>query len=92
MNVTLSPDIEAMIQRKIELGLYDDAGEVVREALTLLAERDRLAVLRAELEVGFAQLARGEGVIWTPEVMERLEREADEDERLGMPIPDAVKP
>ena len=92
MNVTLDPDLETMIRRKIELGLYDDAGEVVREALTLLEERDRLAVLRAELEVGFEQLARGEGEIWTPDVMKRLEQEADEDERLGKPIPDAVKP
>jgi antitoxin ParD1/3/4 len=92
MNLTLAPDLEAIIQRKIDLGLYDDASAVVREALALLEERDRLAVLRAEVVAGFEELRHGEGVVWTPDVMERLIEEATEDARLGKPVPDVVRP
>lgn len=52
MNVTLTPELEAMVQEKVERGDYPDAGEVVREALLLLEERDRLRRLKAALAIG----------------------------------------
>lgn len=42
MNVNLTPALEALVQRKVESGLYNNQSEVVREALRLLEERDRL--------------------------------------------------
>lgn len=55
-----------------------------------MAGRERqLDNLRAKLQIGFDQLDRGEGVEWTPELMERLSREADEMHRRGeRPSPD----
>lgn len=59
MNVSLTPELEKTIGRKVEEGLYGSASEVVREALRLLIERDemratRLESLRQEIAVGLA--------------------------------------
>ena len=48
MNVFLTPQLEALVQRKVESGLYGSASEVMREALRLLEERDRLRSMRLE--------------------------------------------
>ena len=62
MNVSLTPELERLVIDKVESGLYQTASEVVREALRLLKERDQARVhLRADVQAGFDQLARGEG-------------------------------
>ena len=40
MNVSLTPELERYIRRKVESGLYSNASEVVREALRLLVGRE----------------------------------------------------
>lgn len=65
MNVSLTPKLDELVQAKVASGLYNSASEVIREALRLLDERDRLreariGELRAELAVGFEQLERGQ--------------------------------
>jgi antitoxin ParD1/3/4 len=67
MNVSLTPQLEDLVKRKVDSGLYNSSSEVVREALRLLEERDRLqemrlAELRQEIQIGLDQLDRGEGV------------------------------
>ena len=57
MNVSLTPQLEEMVKRKVESGLYSSASEVMREALRLLEEHDRLRTmrtqeLRAEIQKG----------------------------------------
>ncbi len=88
MNVSLTPQLEELVRRKVESGLYNNASEVVREALRLMEERDRLSRLRAAIAAGDEQLARGEVVDWTPDFLERLKREAAEEDRQGLPIGD----
>ena len=62
MNVSLTPELERLVNEKVESGLYQTASEVVREALRLLKERDQTRErLRADVQAGFDQLARGEG-------------------------------
>lgn len=91
--LALSPQLEALIREKIASGRYRDPAEVIGEALRLLDERDRrLDWLRAEVAVGLEQIERGEEAEFTPELVERLRREADENARLGKPVKDAVKP
>ena len=92
MNVNLTPQLEAMVRRKVESGLYNNASEVVREALRLMEERDSLQRLRAALAIGQEQLDRGEGREYTPELMEEIKRQATENARLGKPIPDEITP
>jgi antitoxin ParD1/3/4 len=64
MNVSLTPELEKLVQKKVESGLYNNASEVVREALRLLKEteelrRARLRRLRAALAKGEADVAAG---------------------------------
>jgi len=48
MNVSLTPQLEELVKRKVESGLYGSASEVMREALRLLDEHDRLRQMRLE--------------------------------------------
>ena len=48
MNISLTPQLEEMVKRKVDSGLYVSASEVLREALRLLEERDRLYAIRLE--------------------------------------------
>jgi antitoxin ParD1/3/4 len=62
MNVSLTPELERVVNEKVESGMYQTASEVVREALRLLKQRDEArAHLRADVQAGFDQLAHGEG-------------------------------
>lgn len=65
MNVNLTPGLEQLVQEKVRSGLYNNQSEVVREALRLLADQDRvreahLESLRTALAEGLAQADRGE--------------------------------
>lgn len=48
MNVNLTPQLEEMVRAKVDSGLYTSASEVVREALRLLAQQDRLNAAKLE--------------------------------------------
>lgn len=57
MNVNLTPHLEDLVRQKVESGLYSSASEVVREALRLMDEQDRLRAarlsqLRGDIEEG----------------------------------------
>ena len=48
MNVSITPELEQLINEKIKSGMYQTASEVVRDALRLLRQRDdQLRRLRA---------------------------------------------
>ncbi|KAF0215173.1 MAG: transcriptional [Geobacteraceae bacterium] len=48
MNISLTPQLEALVKSKVDSGLYGSASEVMRDALRLLEERDRRQSLRIE--------------------------------------------
>jgi antitoxin ParD1/3/4 len=57
MNVSLTKELEDLVSEKVKTGRYLSASEVVREALRLLEERDRikemrLVELRKEIQKG----------------------------------------
>jgi antitoxin ParD1/3/4 len=65
MNVNLTPELEDLIRKKVESGLYNNQSEVVREALRLLSQQDKLreahvSALQQALVEGLAQADRGE--------------------------------
>src|SRR5215212_2482999 len=78
MNVSLTPELEAMIRQQVDSGRYNNASEVVREALRLLDEHQRLQHLRSLLAVGLEQAQRGELVEFTPELFEDIDRRVEE--------------
>ena len=92
MNVTVSSKFEAMLRRKVDAGQFESMSEVVEEALRQMEERDKLERLKAAIDVGHQQYLRGEVRELTPELIEEMNCRADEEERLGLPIPDEVQP
>ncbi|MGV3723205.1 MAG: ribbon-helix-helix domain-containing protein [Actinomycetota bacterium] len=64
MTVTLPPELEALVDRKVAEGSYDSGLQVIQTALQLLEARDqaKLEQLRADVAVGLAQLDRGEAI------------------------------
>jgi antitoxin ParD1/3/4 len=58
MNVSLTPELEELVNEKVRSGLYQTASEVVREALRLLKLRDDEA-RRADQQAGLAALPVG---------------------------------
>ena len=69
MNVNLTPQLDAMVRHKVASGLYNSASEVIREALRLMEEQDRMRAakleqLRQDIRDG---LNSGEPTPWDPE-------------------------
>lgn len=63
MHVSLTPTLEAYAKEKVLSGRYNNASEVVREALRLLMDRDQqLEMLREQVTKGFEQLNHGQHV------------------------------
>lgn len=64
MNVSLTPELEAFVHRKVESGMYNSASEVIRESLRLLEEKEwsrewRENELRAEIMKGIDDSSAG---------------------------------
>ena len=77
MHVSLTPHLEELVRNKVKSGLYNSASEVVREALRLTDDRDRvremrLEDLRKEIQIGIDQLERGESTEYTEETLREL--------------------
>ncbi len=65
MHVSLTDRLEAWVREKVDSGLYNNASEVIREALRAkmraeMSEAERLEALKAEIQIGLDQLDRGE--------------------------------
>jgi antitoxin ParD1/3/4 len=76
MNVNLPPQLEELVRSKLASGLYTSASEVVREALRLMDEQDRLreaklAQLRSDVREG---LASGSSQPWDAEALKSMAR------------------
>lgn len=77
MNVNLTPQLDAMVRHKVESGLYNSASEVIREALRLMEEQDRMRAakleqLRQDIRDG---INSGEPTPWDPEEIKREGRQ-----------------
>jgi antitoxin ParD1/3/4 len=64
MNVSLTPELESLVNEKVASGFYNSASEVVREALRLLFEQEelrrlRIEELRREIKIGSDQMKQG---------------------------------
>lgn len=66
MNLSLTPELEKLVHKKVQSGRYASAADVLREALGLLEERDRMEAwrqdeIRARIAAGMRSLRAGEG-------------------------------
>jgi antitoxin ParD1/3/4 len=65
MHISLTENLETMVKSKVKSGLYNNASEVIREALRMMHERDaavkaRYADFRHQAVLGYEQGERGE--------------------------------
>ncbi|HEX4084143.1 MAG TPA: hypothetical protein VHY22_04470 [Chthoniobacteraceae bacterium] len=60
VNISLTSELEEAVKRKLASGLYNNASEIIREALrqSLLRERQNDWLLR-EAAIGYAQIEAG---------------------------------
>lgn len=82
MHISLTPELEMIVKSKVESGLYNNASEVIREALRFMEMNDslvqnlKLERLRARLDIGEAELEKGLGTsLNTQEDFDRLRNE-----------------
>ncbi len=65
MNISLTPVLEEMVRAKVESGYYNNASEVIREALRLmetnelLLKQAKLKLLQEHLQEGLNKLQQG---------------------------------
>jgi putative addiction module CopG family antidote len=77
VNIELTPDQRAFVQKAIEAGRFSCEEDAVKEALALWEERERRRFeILAMLDEADASLARGEGIPITEESMKALAEEA----------------
>ena len=68
MQISLTGQLEEMINTKVKSGLYNDAGEVVRESLRFMQMHEewiyqiKLDQLKNQLKIGIQQLDAGDSV------------------------------
>lgn len=67
MNISLTPELERLVDAKVKSGRYASASEVIRAGLRLLEEQEemkqhRLAEIRQKINRGLDQLDRGQGI------------------------------
>ncbi len=63
MNISLTPELEKAVKEKVDSGLYNNASEVIREALRLSLKQDaENDWLKREAAIGYAQLEAGETI------------------------------
>jgi antitoxin ParD1/3/4 len=84
MNISLTPELEKLVNDKVQSGLYNSASEVVREGLRLLRDHDELRrirqeELRKEVRLGLEQIRNGQYLEF-----ESAERIADSVIKSGM--------
>ncbi len=88
MNVSLTPELERLVDFKVRTGRYGSASEVIGEALRLMDERDQMHELhkdeiRKKIAAGAASLRAGKGVDGEA-VFDRIDAELDAIEGRGL--------
>jgi len=69
MHISLTPELESRVKAKVETGFYNNASEVIREALRFMETHEdwvheiKLTRLREQLKAGVDQLDHGEGIV-----------------------------
>ena len=85
MNISLTGELEQLVQRKVESGRYRSASDVVRAGLRLLEREDErtkvlLTEVRAQVQAGIEQAERGE-LVDGEEAVARVKRRASAKRR-----------
>jgi len=84
MHVSLTPELESIIQAKVKSGYYSNASEVIRDAIRRLHEQDSLSgQLKIALQAGMQSIQQGNTV---PYDMNAIRQQAEADDQQGKSI------
>ncbi len=80
MNVSLTPELNNLVRKKVATGMYHSASEVIREALRLFQFHDdmqqqKLNMLKLEIKKGVHSLNAGKGVEMTEDLFEDIKQQ-----------------
>jgi putative addiction module CopG family antidote len=93
MQLTLTPELERIIEQLVGTGRYADANEVVQEAVARLNNaEDRDRYVREALAKAEEQVRRGKVIEVTPEYMANFMTRVHEAKAAGMRPQDEVCP
>ncbi len=90
LTITLPDHIQAYIERQIAEGRFDTEQAVIVDVFEHVIGEYRWED-DPELLAAIAEADRGEGVPWTPEVMDQIVDEAMENSRRGHQVSDDIK-
>jgi antitoxin ParD1/3/4 len=93
MHLNLSSEMEQFLQSKVESGDYNNASEVVRDAIRRMKEDEKkVEALHATVKVSKDQIARGEYEVYTPELLDKITQRAFANAKAGKKIKPEVLP
>jgi antitoxin ParD1/3/4 len=93
MHVNLSAEMEGFIKSKVASGFYSNATEVIRDAIRRMqADEIRISAWQSAIKQGADQLDRGEGIAYSPAVLENITKSAIEAMHSGKPMDSDVLP
>jgi antitoxin ParD1/3/4 len=92
MEITLTPEAEAVVRQKVSDGRFASAAEVVEAAVRLLDTRDRYEYLRGLILAAEQEVQDGKVVEWTPELHRQWRHEAEERAHEDLPLDPDVCP
>jgi len=93
MNITLSAEAQAIVEREIGAGHFSTQEDVVIQALKLLDREQLVYDTMGDPKVieAIGQSDRGEIHEWNDELRAQIRRDAMDTARLGKPITDDIK-
>ena len=77
MSISLAPELEDLIHKKVESGRYDSVSDVVSKALRLLEEQEQLRAvgleeIKHEIALGLKDLDEGRSLPLNDETLELI--------------------
>ncbi len=82
ITLTLPNEMIGRLREQVAQGVYPSENDAVSEAIRQMEQREyqyKMQFLREELAVGLAQLERGEGIDFTPDLFREINDELDCD-------------
>ena len=81
MNITLTPELEQIVSRRVQSGQYDSPGAVIGQGLLLLEQEEsrqelRFQELKQEVAIGIEQADNGQVKPFNPDsLVERVRQQ-----------------
>lgn len=93
MNIAFPPHIQHFIEQEVESGRFADEQQVIVTALESMAGDRRIPpdILAELIAEPLAQMERGEGEPWTPELRRRIKENARRNAEQGHKVRDEIK-